>query len=46
MMATVDFSGRVMALNLTGALRLYESVGFRPVKRTTIYRKPLHESER
>jgi ribosomal protein S18 acetylase RimI-like enzyme len=28
--------------NLTGALRLYQSIGFRPVKRTTIYRKPLH----
>ena len=25
--------------NLNGALRLYESVGFRPVKRETIYRK-------
>jgi mycothiol synthase len=27
--------------NLNGALRLYESVGFRPVKRFTTYRKPL-----
>jgi GNAT superfamily N-acetyltransferase len=27
--------------NLSGALRLYESVGFRPVKRQTIYRKSL-----
>jgi mycothiol synthase len=27
--------------NVTGALRLYESVGFRPIKRTIVYRKPL-----
>lgn len=27
--------------NLSGALRLYESVGFRPVKRMTFYRKAL-----
>jgi ribosomal protein S18 acetylase RimI-like enzyme len=27
--------------NLSGALRLYESVGFRAVKRQTIYRKAL-----
>ena len=27
--------------NLTGALRLYESVGFRPVKRFSLYHKPL-----
>lgn len=27
--------------NLSGALRLYESVGFRPYKRHTTYRKPL-----
>ena len=27
--------------NLTGALRVYESVGFRPTKRYSIYRKPL-----
>ncbi len=27
--------------NLNGALRLYESVGFRPYKRYTTYRKPL-----
>jgi len=26
--------------NLTGALRVYESVGFRPAKRYSIYRKP------
>jgi mycothiol synthase len=30
--------------NLNGALRLYESVGFRPVKRFTTYRKPLDDS--
>jgi mycothiol synthase len=27
--------------NLSGALRLYESVGFRPVKKGAVYRKPL-----
>jgi mycothiol synthase len=27
--------------NVTGALHLYESVGFRPVKQTTLYRKPM-----
>jgi ribosomal protein S18 acetylase RimI-like enzyme len=27
--------------NLSGALRLYESVGFRPVKRWTTYLKPM-----
>jgi mycothiol synthase len=27
--------------NVTGALHLYQSVGFRPVKRTTLYRKPM-----
>jgi len=27
--------------NLSGALRLYEGVGFRPVKRWTTYRKPM-----
>ncbi len=27
--------------NVTGALRLYESVGFRPAKRNTLYRKPM-----
>ena len=27
--------------NLTGALRLYESVGFKPIKRFSLYQKPL-----
>jgi hypothetical protein len=27
--------------NVTGALRLYESVGFRPVSKSTTYRKPM-----
>ena len=27
--------------NLSGALRLYESVGFRPVSRSSVYRKPI-----
>jgi ribosomal protein S18 acetylase RimI-like enzyme len=27
--------------NLSGALRVYEACGFRPVKRNTLYRKPL-----
>jgi mycothiol synthase len=27
--------------NLSGALRVYEACGFRPVKRSTLYRKPL-----
>jgi ribosomal protein S18 acetylase RimI-like enzyme len=31
----------VDAENATGALRLYERVGFRPIKRDTLYRKPL-----
>lgn len=31
----------VDAENLSGALRVYESVGFRTVKRSTTYRKPL-----
>jgi mycothiol synthase len=31
----------VDAENLTGALRVYKSMGFQPVKRITIYRKPL-----
>ena len=30
--------------NLSGALRLYESVGFRPVAHFTTYRKPLDDS--
>jgi ribosomal protein S18 acetylase RimI-like enzyme len=29
--------------NLSGALRLYEFMGFRPVKRASIYRKPMDE---
>jgi mycothiol synthase len=29
--------------NLTGALHLYESVGFRPIKRVTNYQKPFEE---
>lgn len=29
--------------NLTGALGLYESVGFKPVKRSTVYRKPFND---
>jgi ribosomal protein S18 acetylase RimI-like enzyme len=33
----------VDAENVTGALHLYESVGFRVVRRSTIYRKPLTE---
>lgn len=35
----------VDAQNLNGALRLYESVGFRPVKHFTTYRKPLDYSQ-
>jgi ribosomal protein S18 acetylase RimI-like enzyme len=31
----------VDAENLSGALRLYENLGFRTVKRSTDYRKPL-----
>lgn len=31
----------VDAENLTGALKLYESVGFKPVKRWTAFRKPM-----
>jgi ribosomal protein S18 acetylase RimI-like enzyme len=31
----------VDAENLSGALRVYESVGFRVVKRSSTYRKPL-----
>lgn len=31
----------VDAENLSGALRVYESMGFRPVSRDTVYRKPL-----
>jgi mycothiol synthase len=31
----------VDADNLSGATRVYEDCGFRVVKRTTIYRKPL-----
>jgi hypothetical protein len=27
--------------NVTGALRLYEGCGFRPVSRSTTFRKPL-----
>jgi GNAT superfamily N-acetyltransferase len=30
--------------NLHGALRLYESMGFRPARRGATYRKPLHQS--
>ncbi len=33
----------VDAENVTGALHLYESVGFRVVRRSTIYRKPLEK---
>jgi ribosomal protein S18 acetylase RimI-like enzyme len=29
--------------NISGALRLYESCGFRPVKGGALYRKPLTE---
>ena len=29
--------------NPSGALRLYESMGFRPVKRDSVYRKPMEE---
>lgn len=32
----------VDAENPTGALRLYESVGFKPIKRLTAYRKPMN----
>jgi mycothiol synthase len=31
--------------NLSGALRLYECVGFRPVKRNTLYRKEIKKEE-
>ena len=31
--------------NPTGALRLYESVGFRPLKESASYRKPLQEGD-
>jgi mycothiol synthase len=31
----------VDAENLSGALRLYESVGFQIIKRNRLYRKPL-----
>jgi hypothetical protein len=27
--------------NPNGALQLYESMGFRPVRRNTVYRKPM-----
>jgi ribosomal protein S18 acetylase RimI-like enzyme len=27
--------------NVSGALRLYESVGFRPVNKSSVYRKPM-----
>ena len=32
----------VDAENISGALHLYESMGYRVVKRSTIYRKPLN----
>lgn len=32
--------------NQSGALRLYEGMGFRPVKRTAAYRKPLESANR
>ena len=43
---TVNWRGLLAALfvdaeNISGALKLYEDMGFRTVKRHTTYRKPL-----
>jgi ribosomal protein S18 acetylase RimI-like enzyme len=40
-MGMTETAHGVDAQNLSGALRLYQSVGYRQVKQRTIFRKPM-----